>query len=252
MKVRFKDRQNFKNLEDYLVIGFGFDENNSRFYFIADDNFYIHRIFSLEDNIIDDSLADYIRRDNLNGGREFYLENAINDLRKDLIDYDYINNPYYDHINNPYKNFKYFENKGYPISEDYERRILNEQAKLDRIEGFLMFANRYLLVNFGRASYSEGFEFFKGNSLDYLLEKKTKEPYYLPVIYYESELKEFIEKLLNEQEKRNYYADMLAGLIKAIFLRDITSVQKIKTFYYDCFVIEYENNFYSLCKYWTS
>ncbi|SHG37382.1 hypothetical protein SAMN05421866_0216 [Chryseobacterium oranimense] len=120
MKVRFKDRQNFKNLEDYLVIGFGFDENNSPFYFIADDNFYIHRMFALEDSIIDDSLADYIRRDNLNGGREFYLENAINDLRKDLIDYDYINNPYYDHINNPYKNFKYFENKGYPISEEYK------------------------------------------------------------------------------------------------------------------------------------
>ncbi|MCD0479087.1 hypothetical protein LPB90_11500 [Chryseobacterium sp. LC2016-29] len=199
---------------------------------------------AIENYIIDDKIDDYIRRDDLNGGKEFYLESKMSDLRKDL-------NSFYD-IESPYKNFKYFENKGYPISDGYERKILNEQSKLDRIEGFLTFANLYLLKKTGVDSYSEGFEFFKNNSLKYFLEKKTEEPYHVEVEKYENLLVNFIEKLLREEEKSNYYAEMLAGLVKAIFLREITSVQRIKTFYYDCFVIEYENNFYSLCKYWTS
>lgn len=245
MKVVFtKDIESFKNLKEYFVIGFGLNQNNSRFYNIADDNFNIGHMIPLHFDIIDDNIDDYIRRDSLNQGREFYLENSMNDLHKDL------NNIY--EINNPYKNFKYFENKGYPISENYERSILNEQAKLDRIEGFLMFANMYLLKNFGRDSYSESFEFFKSNSLDYLLEKKTNEPYYVEVNNYESLLVNFIEKLLYVEAKPNYYAKMLAGLVMSIFLREITSVQRIKTFYYDCFVIEYENNFYTLVKDWTS
>lgn len=106
MKVRFtKDFQNFKNLENYLVIAFGVHQNNSRFYLIADDDFNIGYGVSKHFIIIDDNIDSYIRRDSLNFGMEFYLENKMNDLRKDLSSYL--------DINNPYENVKYFNDKKY-------------------------------------------------------------------------------------------------------------------------------------------
>ncbi|MFC3157821.1 hypothetical protein SAMN05443633_104167 [Chryseobacterium arachidis] len=236
MKVRFtKDLQNFKNLENYLVIGFGLHENNLKFYLIADDNFNIGYGAAKHFEIVDDNIEGYIRRDSLNFGREFYLENKMNDLRKDLKSYL--------EINNPYENVKYFEEKKYPISEEYEKKMLNEDNKLSRIEGFLLFTDHYLYEKFWDDNYRESLEFYKTKSLDYLMEKKLKDPVYINKNNYKDTLLKFIEKAFGLeayiQEKSKYYAKTLSSFIIGLFIKEITSVQRLESFYDDCFIIEY-------------
>lgn len=249
MKVRFKkDLLNFRNLDEYLVIGFGLHESKARFYLIADDNFTIGYGISKHFDIIDDTTDGYVRRDDLNFGLEFYLEQEMNNFRKDLRNYW--------GINNLYENVRYFADKKYPVSVDYEKSMLNEDNKLSRIEGALLFINQYLYEQFWDDTYREGLEFYKRNSLDYFLEKKIKEPEAIDVIGYKDQLLKFIEKTCGIEEgsidKSDYYARTLSCLISAVFVKEISSVQRLESFYEDCFVIEYENRYYILSRYWAS
>ena len=249
MKVRFKkDLPNFRNLDEYLVIGFGYHESKARFYLIADDNFAIGYGMSKHFDIIDDTTDGYVRRDDLNFGFEFYLEQGMNNLRKDLSNYW--------EINHPYENVRYFADKKYPVSVDYEKSMLNEDNKLSRIEGALLFIDHYLYEQLWDDTYREGLEFHKMNSLDYLLEKKVKEPIAININDYKDQLLKFIEKAFGIREgstdKPDYYARTLSGLISALFVNEISSVQRLESFYEDCFVIEYENHYYILSRYWAS
>lgn len=83
----------------------------------------------------------------------FYLEKKMHDLRKDLTHYHY--------LHNSCKNFKYFENKKYPVSEKDEKQILSEEAKLKRIQGFLLFANPYIGGISGSDHYRAGLDFYR-------------------------------------------------------------------------------------------
>lgn len=249
MKVRFKkDLSNYKNLDEYLVIGFGFHENKAKFYLIADDNLAVGYAMPKHFDIIDNNTDGYIRRDDLNSGREFYLEAEMNRARKDLRNCL--------EINNPYENISYFADKKYPVSIDYERSMLNEDNKLSRIEGALLFIDQYVYEHFWDDTYREGLEFYKRDSLDDLLEKKINEPIPIPVIHYKDELLKFIGKALGIGERSmnrsDDYAKPVADLICALFVKEITSVQRLESFYEDCFIIEYENRFYILGRYWVS
>jgi len=249
MRVRFKkDLPNYKNLDEYLVIGFGLYESKARFYLIADDNFTVGYAMPKHFDIIDAAADGYVRRDDLNSGMEFYLESEMNHARKDLRNY-------WD-INNPYENVSYFADKKYPVSIDYEKSMLNEDNKLSRIEGALLFIDHYLYEKFWDATYREGLEFYKRNSLDDLLEKKLKEPATIKVTDYKDQLLKFIEKSFgigaHSTEKSDYYARTLSGLINALFVKEIASVQRLESFYEDCFIIEYEDNYYILSRYWIS
>ncbi len=249
MKARFKkELENFRNLDEYLVIGFGLHENKTRFYLIADDNFAIGYGMSKHFDINDDTTDGYVRRDDLNFGLEFYLESEMSNSRRDLKNYW--------QINNPYENVRYFADKKYPVSLDYEKSMLNENNKLSRIEGALLFIDQYLYEQFWDSTYREGLQFYKRNSLDYFLEKKVKEPEAIDVIDYKAELLKFIEKAFGAGEQSidnsDYYARTLSGLISALFVNEIASVQKLESFYDNCFVIEYESRYYILSRYWAS
>ncbi|GEN74765.1 hypothetical protein CHA01nite_05050 [Chryseobacterium hagamense] len=249
MKVRFKkDLSNYKNLDDYLVVGFGLHESKTRFYLIADDNFAVGYAMPKHFDIIDAAADGYIRRDDLNSGREFYLEAEMNHSRKDLRNYL--------EINDPYENVSYFAEKKYPVSVDYDKSMLNEDNKLSRIEGALLFINRYLYEQFWDDTYREGLEFYKKDSLDNLLEKRISEPALIQVSHYKDELLKFIARAFGAGEqpidKSEYYARTLSGLISTLFAKEIASVQKIESLYDMCFVTEYENRYYILSRYWVS
>jgi hypothetical protein len=249
MKVRFKtELSNYKNLDEYLVIGFGLHESRARFYLIADDNFAVGYATPRHFDIIDDTADGYVRRDDLNSKREFYLEMGMNNLRKDLRNY-------WD-INHPYENFRYFADKKYPVSVDYEKSRLNEDNKRSRIECALLFIDRYLYEQFWDGTYREGLEFYISNTLDDLLEKKISEPVIIPVTHYKDELLKFIARAFGTGERSGNrfddYARTLAGLISAVFLKEIASIQKIESLYDNCFVIEHEEKFYVLSRYWAS
>lgn len=247
MRVRFKkDLPNYKNLDEYLVIGFGLYESKARFYLIADDNFTIGYAMPKHFDIVDAAADGYVRRDDLNSGMEFYLESEMNHARKDLRNY-------WD-INNPYENVSYFADKKYPVSIDYEKSMLNEDNKLSRIEGALLFIDHYLYEKFWDDTYREGLEFYKRNSLDDLLERKINEPVIIPVSHYKDELLKFIGRAFGTGERPGNlfddYAQTLAGLISALFVKEIASVQKIESLYDNCLVIDYENGYYILSRYW--
>lgn len=249
MKVRFKkDLPNYKNLDEYLVIALGLHINKERFYLIADDNFAIGYVTPKHFDIVDDTTDGYVRRDDLNSGGEFYLESEMNHSRKDL------KNCW--EINNPYENVSYFGDKTYPVSVDYEKSMLNEDNKLSRIEGALLFIDQYLYEQFWDDTYREGLEFYKRNSLDDLLEKKISEPVLIPITHYKDELLKFIARAFGTGKRSGNrfddYARTLAGLISAVFVKEIASVQKIESLYDNCFVIEYEERFYVLSRYWAS
>lgn len=249
MKVRFKkDLPNYKNLEEYLVIGFGLYLSKKRFYLIADDNFAIGYATPEHFDIIDDTTDGYVKRNDLNSGMEFYLENEMNNSRKDLRNY-------WD-ISNPYENVSYFADKKFPVSINYEKSMLNEDNKLSRIEGALLFIDHFLYEEFWDDTYREGLEFYKRNSLDDLLEKKIKEPVPINITDYNDQLLKFIEKVFGTGERSidqsDYYARTLAGLISALFVKEIASVQRLESFYEDCFIIEYGNRYYILSRYWIS
>jgi hypothetical protein len=249
MRVRFKkDLPNYKNLEEYLVIGFGRYMSKERFYLIADDNFAIGYAVPKHFDISEDTADGYDRRDDLNSGMEFYLESGMNNFRKDLRNY-------WD-LSNPYENVGYFADKKYPVSMGYEEKMLKEDNKLSRIEGALLFIDSYLYKQFWDATYREGLEFYKRNSLDDLLEKKINEPVPIQLIHYKDELLKFIEKAFGTGERSidrsGYYARTLSGLISALFVEEIASVQRLESFYEDCFIIEYEDTYYILSRYWIS
>ncbi|WP_294316009.1 hypothetical protein [uncultured Chryseobacterium sp.] len=249
MKVRCKrELPNFKNLEEYLVIGFGLHKNKSRFYLIVDDNFAVGYGILKHFDIIDDTTDGYTRRDDLNFGREFYLESEMNNSRKDLSNYW--------EINHPYENFRYFANKKYPVSVDYEKTIFNEENKLSRIEAALLFINQHLYEQFWDNTYREELEFYRRNSLDDLLEKKVKEPGAIDITDYKDQLLTFIKKAFTvggrSMDKPDDYAQTLSGLISALFVNEVVSVQRFESFYEDCFIIEYENCYYILSRYWMS
>ena len=132
--------------------------------------------------------------------------------------------------------------------------MLNEDNKLSRIEGALLFIDHYLYEQLWDDTYREGLEFHTTNSLDYLLEKKVKEPIAININDYRDQLLKFIKKAFGEGaiDKSDYYARTLSGLISALFVNEISSVQRLESFYEDCFVIEYENHYYILSRYWAS
>lgn len=134
--------------------------------------------------------------------------------------------------------------------------MLNEDNKLSRIEGFLLFTNHYLYEKFWDDKYRESLEFYKSKSLEYLMEKKLKDPVYINVNNYKDELLKFIEKAFTKetilQGESKYYSKTLSSLINGLFIKEITSVQRLESFYDDCFIVEYENNYYILSNCWIS
>lgn len=121
MKIKFKNRDDFKKLENYHVIGVGFGLDNSQFFLVANDNFQIVNPSLDVFEVIETDLNDYERRDDLNYGRKFFLDKEISELHKTTKNYAF--------LDNPKKNFKYFEKRKYPISEWYLKNVLDEEKK---------------------------------------------------------------------------------------------------------------------------
>lgn len=246
MKVRFKNRDDFGRLESYQVIGFGLNLDNSEFYLIANDNFQIINLSLEIFEVIDSNLDDYKRRDELNYGRKFYLEKGLSQLHKTTESYAF--------LDNPKRNFKYFEEKKYPISEWYIKNVLNEEKKINEIQGFIACINIYIDRKFGKDHYREAFDFSKTDNLNHLIKDIIEEPIHFKTENYKDFFEDFIKNGLYDEEigeeKSQGFVYALFKLIDDIFLREIMSVQRIQTFYDDCFIIEYENHFYILNKYW--
>ena len=246
MKARFTNRSDFKNQENYTILGYGFNLDNSPFYLIANDNFQIVNLSSKILEIIDNKLDEYVRRDDLNYGRVFYLEKNLNEYHKETENYAF--------LDNPKANYRYFKQKNYPITSWYKKNVIDEERKIYKIEGFIDCINIYINKKFGKDHYREALTFYKTNDIDELLNEKTEEIINLEVQSYESLLKEFIRNALYDEEigeqKSEIYVISLFKLIDNLFLTEIKNIQRIQTFYDDCFVIEYEKDFYILNKYW--
>ncbi|PTX58386.1 hypothetical protein C8N46_11431 [Kordia periserrulae] len=255
MKIRYKHKEKAKNAkleqENYQVLGYGDFSTESNIFLIANDELKILNFDQTSVEIIDDDLSEYVRRDDLNYGKRFYLNSKLNQVRNDLIKYSDLT---FSSIWNFSRNYKFFKESNYEISDFYKDYVLNEEYKLNLIEGFLIFANDYIDRKFGVDHYREAFNFYKTESLELLVQKKTDDIQFFESKSYSNTLMNFISETLwdenqNEEKSKSHRLHFF-WLIDSLFLEEITSIQRLKTFYDDCLIIEYNKNYYVLNKYW--
>lgn len=253
MKIRIKNKEKailaklYK--DEYRVVAKQEDLEGGYSYLIFNENL---QEMLLKDNaveIIDDDMSDIIQRNDLWYGRDFY----VNDLIVRLLELKggHISTV---HIWPASKAFRYFEKYNYEIPDNYKNTALNESHKMALIEGFLMAINPYMERKFIGGNYFESFEFYKGKAVSEIELKLGESLTELDVVDYEDLLKNFIEKFLHgtqyNEENSKMFASNFFGLIDSFFIYDITRIFSYKTFYNDCFVIEHQNEYYYLNKFW--
>lgn len=155
------------------------------------------------------------------------------------------------------KVYRFFEEYHYEIPESYRNTLLNEQYKMNLIDGYLMAVNHYMMVKFEGGCYYENFRFYKGESIDKIVLKEDDHMEEFNIGSsdgYKSVLFRFIEKTLYDkepgEEKSKYLCQSLLSLIEALFIYDIDKMYTYQSFYDDCLIIKYQNEYYYLNKFW--
>lgn len=126
------------------------------------------------------------------------------------------------------------------------------------IDGYLMAVNHYMMVKFEGGCYYENFSFYKGEAVEKIvledgdhLEKLNINGY----SEYANVLRSFIVNALYDkkpgEEKSKNLCKSLFRLIDAIFVYDIDTMYAYRNFYDDCIIMEYQNEYYYLNKFWS-
>lgn len=248
MKIRFKNKELSKG--EYRVVAKSADLSGGYTYIYFNENLQEMRVRDCDMEITDHDTSDMVQRNDLNYGKEFYINEFITQLIP-LHPGCILSTG---HIWLASKLFRYFEKYNYEIPDSYRSKVLNENHKMSLIEGFLMAINPYMERKFIGGHYFEYFEFYKGKAISEIELKINDSLEELNVTEYKTLLKAFIEKSLNDtydnEEISKNYAGALFSLVDSLFIYEITRIFSYKTFYDDCFVIEHQNEYYYLNQYW--
>lgn len=263
MKVKFKNISNSETdnwiLSDQLVLAYGIWDEKSKIFLIADRDLSIIEPFDKNLEIIDNDLTEYENYPQLNYSKEFYVHKDLLPFVKQFESY---HNFKFESLWIKCKLHRFYKNKKFEFSDVYQNTVLNEIYKLGVIEGFLSFANHSINKMNQGSSYRNHFYFNKANDIDKIIPERFKDDQHykfekLELINYEVELLDFISDKLyyNEfketERDKNLIRDFFEK-IDCLFLTNPTRLYKIKTFYDDMFVIEYDKIIYYLNYDWTS
>ncbi len=263
MKVKHKNRSNSETDNwislDHLVLAYGVWDEKSKIFLIADRDLSIIEPFDKNLEIVDNDLTDYENTPQLNSGKEFYIH-------KEFLSFVQQFESYHDFkVESLWikcKLHRFFENNKFEFSDDYQNTVLNETYKFGVIEGFLSFANHFINKMNQGSSYRNHFYFNKAYDIDKIIPERFKDGQHykfekLELNNYELELLDFISEKLyynefKESERdKNLIRDFFEK-IDCLFLDNPTGIYRIKTFYDDMFVIEYDKKNYYLNYDWTS
>lgn len=254
MKIRFKNR------EQAALSHFFKDEHKVVIKQMTLQGYYTYTLFNENLNeitvnenqveITDHDMSDMIPRNDLAYGKEFYINRLLIELIP-LQPGQFISTQ---SLWVAGKLVRFFEKYNYEIPDSYKDRVLSEDHKMSLIEGFLMAINPYMERKFIGGNYFEYFEFYKGKAVSEIELKINDSLEELNITEYKTLLKAFIEKSLNdtydnEVISKNYSATLFA-LVDSLFIYEITRIFSYKTFYDNCFVIEYQNEYFYLNQYW--
>ncbi|MBB6369242.1 hypothetical protein [Chryseobacterium shigense] len=254
MKIRFKDEKRTisgKLLKDeYRVVAREEDLEGGYTYVFFDENFQDMRVKDIAVEIIDNDMSDMVQRNDLSYGRDLY----VNEFLAELLELKRGHIISVQHIRAASKAFRYFEKYNYEIPDHYKNTALNENYKMNLIEGFLMAVNPYIERKFIGGNYFESFEFYKGNAVSEIELKPGETITELDVTGYKMLLKDFIESTLHDTDSNEInskmFSNTLFGLIDSLFIYDISRIFSYKTFYNNFFVIEHRNEYYYLNQFW--
>lgn len=254
MKIRIKNKEIttsaklFQN--EYRVVAKEKDIQGEYRYTYFNDELQVMIISDHQVEITDPDMSDMIQRNDLGYGSEFY----INEFFIQLIPLERGHIISTGHIWHASKTFRYFEKYNYQIPDSYRDKALNENYKMNLIEGLLMAINPYMEKKFIGGHYFEYFRFYKGKPVTEIELKINDTLEELNIKEYKQLLKNFIEKSLcdtpeNAEHSKNFSCTLFT-LIDSLFIYEITRIFSYKTFYDDCFVIEHQNEYYYLNQFW--
>ncbi|MGH1516001.1 hypothetical protein [Chryseobacterium sp. JK1] len=254
MKIRFKNKELITRphllQDEYRVI---IKEKTLQGYYcytFFNDQLHELTVNENEVEVTDHDMSDMIQRNDLGYGRELYINEFLIKLLP-LQPGQFISTR---SLWTAGKLFRYFEKYNYEIPDSYKEKVLNESYKMNLIEGFLMAINPYMERKFKGGNYFESFELYKGKAVSEIDLKINDSLNELDRKDYKDLLKYFIEKALydtddNEMHSKNFSSTLFV-LIDSLFVYDITRIYSYKTFYDNCFVIEYQNEYYYLNQFW--
>lgn len=254
MKIRFKNKEvaiqeNFHK-EEYKVLAREKNLKGRYNYTLFNDDLKAIRVSENKVEITDPDMSDMVQRNDVSYEQEFY----INEFFIQLIPLEQGQRINTDHIWMASKAFRYFEKYKYEIPDSYREKALNENYKMNLIEGYLVAVNHYMMVKFDGGCYYENFRFYKGKVVHEIILKKIDYLEELNIDGYRNVLMNFIEKGLYDkepgEEKSKYLCQSLFSFIDALFIDDIEEMYSYCNSYDDCIVIKYQNEYYYLNYFW--
>ncbi len=174
MKIsyKFKDKAARVKMQDdaYNVLGYGVRRDQQKMYFVANDDLQILQFDETGVTVLDNDLSGYIRKDELNYGQEFYIQQ---DLYRYMSGFESCHSLQIADIWHSSKLAKFFISQNYSIPENYKETVLNKNYKTALIKGFLMFSDTY--INFkNNSDYWDDLIFMQSHDLDSLFDEKFK------------------------------------------------------------------------------
>jgi hypothetical protein len=156
---------------------------------------------------------------------------------------------------NKTKMYPFFTFYNYKLTEEYINTALNEEYKLNLIEGALMFVNQYIGRKFDGDHYIERLDFYKEKTFQSLTEIKSEyDLIKLDKSNYKKLILDLISSTIYEVEigevKSEGYITDIFNLIDSIFIQEINDIYKFETHYDNCLVIKHNENLYYLNKNW--
>lgn len=238
--------------ESYNVIYYGSRIDSTIMYGVFNDDLRVCNLLDSSVVIVDDDKTNFIQRDELNWGRTFFIDSTLFECTN--LQYNYLQ------LESETVWFKsklipFFINNNYKLTETFKNTALNENYKLNLIEGYLMFVNRYISPKFIGGHYFERLDFYKANSNNSVAEiesasdltKLDKSNYNTLLINHISSA--LYEKEFGEEQSQGYISELFS-LINSIFIEEIDDIYSYQTHYDSCLVIKYKDELYYLNKNW--
>lgn len=256
MRVKLKNTENKImsgfNSESYMVIYYALGLDNQIMYGFFNNDLKVCNMLESSLIIIDEDKTDFIQRNELNNNRTFFLNKLLNEIFD--LKYNYIEISA-DTIWHKTKMYTFFKFYNYKLTEEYIHTALNEEYKLNLIEGSLMFVNEYIGRKFEGGHYCEKLDFYKEKTFQSLTEIKSEyDLIKLDKTIYKKLILDLISNTLYEVEigevKSEGFITDLFYLIDSIFIDEISDVFRFETHYDNCLVIKYKDKLFYLNKNW--
>jgi hypothetical protein len=254
MRVKLREsisRSGFTS-ESYMVIYYALGMDNQIMYGFFNDDLMVCNMLESSLIIVDNDKEDLIQKDNLNYNRTFFINKLLYEIFDLKDSYVQIQTHV---IWYRAKLYLFFKAYNFRLTEHYLATALNEQYKLNLIEGFLLFANQYIVGKFEGGHYFEKLDFYKANTFQSWVEVNSESEL---VILDKTNYKQLILDLISDtlyqdeigEEKSVGYVTDLFMLIDSIFIEPIDDIYKFETHYDNCLVIKYKEELYYLNKNW--